>query len=1684
MVVLREGEFQFAGCSCRCHVCSHGLGVNLDVSKPVHYLDVSRLVYCVGIHVVCFSLDTQDVTFLTAVDDAEVVYALDVNHRHNVLAIAYKSVQGDIQVAILSTSDFERRWTLSLSDVTSVASIAFNADSTLIAVQGGEPDFVMAIYVVHRCSLVASVRMRRAVNTVQFHPTDPHYVVSCGPLHLKLWKLAKNELRGQSLFASVQQHCVSDGVHLTCVGWGSTNGILAGTSEGSVFIFELATFVCAIDPSPSFLEGGQAKARRLMRLPGAEVLGAATDSSSTLGSKTMKGRGEHGRGSDASHMGHGSMLAVEPAPIPVTAICRHGPHRVIIAGGSGGQFEVVELQSRGESCLTSVAVFESGDSQIDVPVLHIAQHPRLEACCTVYDNFQMTIIPISNLNVNLAIEKEVCERGHERFMGGFHRGAVTSIGVATQRPVVLTCEAGTGRIRLWDSFGKKSIVMQLSRVGSEMGVPSTMESSKGTVGLFDLYRGRNKRESLSSDAGSSSQLAMQSDVSIGSDFGAVGSGDRRRTDVVGAIVDVLGADIIALHPSGSLCAFIAHTDLYFGMVLYDAIQYFGQISLASGNSVDGGGGQGVKGDNGHRPHGARAGGSGGGRGVVDKCRALCFSPGGDMLAASCGGTITVIEVYTQRIVAQIDGHTFVVNALAWNVHGTSLLSVAGGKCIMWQMPAGNKFFTSYVPGLKFIDVAVHPNGKDYFVVSETGELVQICEGMVAYYMAFADTSGGTSSTATSKTAPGLDGAVSRPRGSVQHDKAGKWDGNNRRGRGRREGGVAKQACIPTCCRVTRDGSQLLVGMANGVVHMYALPFNDSSVVDDGQEDEDPHAWPVSSTAEAVERRLKMQATSSSLGPSSTSGVGALGRIAKRVAMEPFRAVVSPFALQLIELSADHRYLYCYDVTGAQFMLHFDGCAYHREHISKQLVDPDRCRDYTIVTSTAFERYQSRIADLEGRIKENETQCTLTVSLLEAKYTTERDDLEKTTVEALNTSKMRIDKLREALVSQEKEHAAAVSALEGKHSAALAEREAHYEERLRQESDRYNELAEQMVDKQDSLREDNKRILRQARDKLQETVDVYEGTFDESRAEVKRVYEEMAHMKHVYEEELAQIEEEREGEVLRLQSVANERIMTEKDKSMTLRAETSLLRGRFETFTAEQEKLRHVIADRDREVERLQKQTQDLDKTIVMLERALKERDETVSQKEQRIFELKQKNKELDKFRFVLDYKLTELKRDMDPKERQVLEMTQQIEKMDEELQRRRQEVDQLKNDIKERQLRGQAVDRQRVHLQNKVLNSERTSRAFIQELVRVHEEAKNGHWKEGLRHLYDVFITNGDQFEMPADVSSMTGSGATAASGSTQGIVSGRTPAGSKDVLSEIARQREFMERSLQVLRANAHKSGDQLAAEMKHKVDENTLLIHELNELRRERDQLSRTVRRLQNDLKAAGLSAGGGGSLAVDSGGDGEKKTIRRSASTGPRAAGKAAAQGPAEGGRSEVWGAGFSVMSQPGSSGARVLQFAKGGRAGSRSRERGEALQVDERKGGAASRGGSIRSPHGQSQGSHGHGHIGEISDVGENRVGFADVISSVEKNMDDHRVSLERLSREMNQLAQGDLPPMPGDDSDRSRGSTTSPVTSASLPLRRRVKQHRLKSAGSRRTKNSAGGQPPRSGTSMGLYRGAR
>ena len=111
-----------------------------------------------------------------------------------------------------------------------------------------------------------------------------------------------------------------------------------------------------------------------------------------------------------------------------------------------------------------------------------------------------------------------------------------------------------------------------------------------------------------------------------------------------------------------------------------------------------------------------------------------------------------------------------------------------------------------------------------------------------------------------------------------------------------------------------------------------------------------------------------------------------------------------------------------------------------------------------------------------------------------------------------------------------------------------------------------------------------------------------------------------------------------------------------------------------------------------------------------------------------------------------------------------------------------------------------------------VLEKERLVQLFVTDLEKLVTEIDPSYWRDAIRQLYRTYVKKGSKEPGAKDV---------------------------PDSMDEFARQREYMERSLQTLKKRAMKNEEAVKMNNVKKASENAMLIDELNALRRDKRML-----------------------------------------------------------------------------------------------------------------------------------------------------------------------------------------------------------------------------------------------------
>ncbi|XP_012560110.2 cilia- and flagella-associated protein 57 isoform X1 [Hydra vulgaris] len=478
----------------------------------------------------------------------------------------------------------------------------------------------------------------------------------------------------------------------------------------------------------------------------------------------------------------------------------------------------------------------------------------------------------------------------------------------------------------------------------------------------------------------------------------------------------------------------------------------------------------------------------------------------------------------------------------------------------------------------------------------------------------------------------------------------------------------------------------------------------------------------------------------------------------------------------------------------------------------------------LITRSDLEEKNTTMQELKTRVEElkmeNEYQLRLkdmnyneTIKQLTEKFLQE--------IELLKTKNQILKTDREKEVEKQQEELADLLA---HHNKQLEDIDTVNNKKLMTEYEKYQQLQIKNQRNQEEF-EKLRQQMEESREKaLQELTEFYEKKLQEKNSHLDNLNEELAQNLLEYEETKKQIEEDADCEILDINNKYEKRLRDEKDANLRLKGETGLMKRKFTSQQKEIEELKSEIQRLHGEEGKLQSTIESLEKDIYGLKKEIQEREETIQDKEKRIYDLKKKNQELEKFKFVLDYKIKELKKQIEPRENEVKALKEQIHQMENELERFQKQNTGLEINLAELRLKIKVTDNNLYQERRMVQDSQGVIKRFKSDLYNLSaflQDPKK--FKEGFNDLYEKYIGNENPENTNIDI----------------------------DIHKEYARQREHLEKSIASLRKKLTKDSEIHRAENIRIIQENSTLINEINDLRRNLIVAKREIQGLEAAMK-----------------------------------------------------------------------------------------------------------------------------------------------------------------------------------------------------------------------------------------
>lgn len=469
----------------------------------------------------------------------------------------------------------------------------------------------------------------------------------------------------------------------------------------------------------------------------------------------------------------------------------------------------------------------------------------------------------------------------------------------------------------------------------------------------------------------------------------------------------------------------------------------------------------------------------------------------------------------------------------------------------------------------------------------------------------------------------------------------------------------------------------------------------------------------------------------------------------------------------------------------------------------------------LVTRSDLEERRQRAAELEAAVSELQLQTEYQLRLKDMAIHEKVRELTEKAEHELGDERARFESLLAEKNEADMEAEERLRAGEKKHAASVSSLESNFQSRIMAEVERYQAL---LAEKEELQRrwEDRHLQLTQLHERaLADLAEEYETKLADENAATERATGERDKIAAAASETSRQLEEDADSEIEGLKAAYEARLAQEREAGLRLKGENGLMKKKYTALQRESDEAREEMKKLYDAKKELYAQVASLERDVASLRRDLSEREASLIDKERRVHDLKKKNQELEKYKYVLEYKLRELKAAAEPREQDVANLRAQIRDMDGELGRYAKSHAALELALSDAKAKAEALQRDANAQRRAAMDSEHAAerlRADLAGAAQLIQDPKA--LKEAVKKMLSRHMTS-----------------------------SSAAVTEDMDVEREHARQREFLEKSLESLKRKMAKDGETGRVAHSKIMQENVTLLKEIAELRREIKVLKQNV-------------------------------------------------------------------------------------------------------------------------------------------------------------------------------------------------------------------------------------------------
>ncbi|OQS07328.1 WD repeat-containing protein 65-like [Thraustotheca clavata] len=459
----------------------------------------------------------------------------------------------------------------------------------------------------------------------------------------------------------------------------------------------------------------------------------------------------------------------------------------------------------------------------------------------------------------------------------------------------------------------------------------------------------------------------------------------------------------------------------------------------------------------------------------------------------------------------------------------------------------------------------------------------------------------------------------------------------------------------------------------------------------------------------------------------------------------------------------------------------------------------------LVTKSDLEEKNTLMIELKNKVDELTLHNEYQLRLKDMNYNEHLKEVTEKFTHEIEQEKNKFELLREDKNDIEMEYEERVKQMEEKHEQQMQEIEAEYQQKIMKEVEKYQDVLQQREQQRAKWQQEQQVLINTHERYVSEVTEDFEQRLDEDRQLRMQMEDEREELQKEFIETRTQLEEDIDVEIEGLKKRYEDKLAAEREATLRYKGENGIMKKKFTALQKDIEDQRDAIKNLLEKEKNLFEQIKNLEKEIQALKREIRGRDETIGEKEKRIYDLKKKNQELEKFKFVLDYKIKELKRQIEPRENEIADMKEQIKEMDRELELFHKSNAQLDIMIGEQRKR---LDKMQADItrNRKIIGDQqsliRRFRCDLYDTVQSIQNPKD--LTQKVAQMFNKYVTTNIQ-AAEVDI----------------------------DIQQEYSRQKEYLEKSVEVLKKKYTHDVTMHQQENNQARNENMALITEINEIR-----------------------------------------------------------------------------------------------------------------------------------------------------------------------------------------------------------------------------------------------------------